>query len=66
MEQQNKKEHLLNYPLTEEQYNKFLEEVKDGDLIHSFNSPFEGSSLTWVWLDAFDRPQKIKEDGTIE
>jgi hypothetical protein len=63
MEQQNKKVHELNYPITEEEYNKFLEEVKDGDIVQTFNHPFKGANLSFVWMDTFDRPQKITEDG---
>jgi hypothetical protein len=65
MEQQNKKVHELNYPITEEDYNKFLEEVKSGDIVQTFNHPFKGANLSFVWMDILGRPQKL-EDGTIE
>jgi len=64
MEQENKKVHVLNYPITEEEYNKFLAEVKDGDMVQTFNYPFKGANLSFVWMDSLHGPQKLKKHGT--
>ena len=58
MEQENRKIHELNYPLTEEESKKFLEEVKDGDLVKTFNYPFKGANLSYIWADVLHRLQK--------
>lgn len=54
----------LNHPLTKEEQDAFLSEVKDGDWINSINFPTPGSTVSWIWNEAVDRPSKLKEHGT--
>lgn len=60
MQNTNRKEWNSKF-VNNEEYKKFLREVREGDAIVYKDEEY-GNTVTFFWIEAFDRPQKRIND----